>query len=119
MNLSKKGFSLIEVSLAIAILALVLSGMLGIFGQGYLYLKKTRERVVAYSLAKEALERYYDWASLPLTGATYNVSMNGVNYNVNVTVSDGPVYPSELKQLNVLLTWPAGNFTIVTLKAIY
>ena len=119
MKSNNHGFSLIEVSLALAILAMVLSGILGIFGQGYLDLKRARERVAAYSLAKEALERYYDWASLPLSGATYSVNLNGVNYNVNVTVTDGPVHPSELKQLNVSLAWPAGNFTIATLKAYY
>lgn len=119
MILTRRGFSLIEVSLSLAILAMVLSGILGIFGQGYLDLKKTKERAVAYSLAREALERYYNWASLPLTGATYSVNINGVNYNVNVAVVDGPVHPSELKQLNVLLTWPTGNFSLSTLKGIY
>jgi len=115
----RKGFTLIEISITVVILALLCSGMLGIFAQGFSYLKQSKERTIACNLAREVMERYFDWSSLSSNPPPYSVTLNNITYNVNLTISDGPVSPNELKQLDVNISWPGGTFNISTLKANY
>ena len=51
-----KAFSIIEVTIAVAILALVLGGMLAVFHQGAKASLKTRQQAIAYNLLREKLE---------------------------------------------------------------
>lgn len=120
----KKGFSLIEVSIAIVLISLIVSGTLGVFSQGFSYLKKYRERTVAYNLGREVMERYSNWGSLPANGTHSNPSpypaiLNKITYNVNLTILPDPVYPTVLKQINVVVSWGTQSYTLVALKANY
>lgn len=112
----KKGFSLIEVSIALVVLSLIVVGMLQIFSQGSLYLKRSRERTVAYNLAKEAMERYFSPNPDP---ALYSAAVNNITYNVALNISDGPVEPSRLKQIDVTVSWGNDSYRLVSLKADY
>lgn len=116
-NNRKKGFSLIEVAATVAILVLIVSGMLGIFWQGFVATKASKGRMVAYSLAREMLERNFV-SPFPST-TTDSVTLNDVTYNRTLTVSDGPVFPTQLKQLDVTVSWDTESFTLTTLKANY
>ena len=121
-----KGFSLIEVVVAIAILALLLGGVLAIFSQGFNAAKRTRNQAGAVSLARAAAEEYSSWESANRTSGTYNlgdVNLNNVTYGRTMQISDDPDFPGQLKRLDAVLSWPEGgttkNLTISTLKADY
>ena len=128
---NKKSLSLIEVGIALVLLALILTGMLRVFSQGFAQSRKTQESTSAVSLAREVLEFYYDWNELDdldgtsdgvVTNGTYNpaaFNINNVNYTFSLVVSDGPVSPTRLKQLSLTTTWVNGAITINTLKANY
>ena len=120
----KISFSLIEVGIAMAVLALVLAGMIGIFSQGFYQSKKTQEFTVAYSLAREKLEEKFAW---PVTNESTTETFNDITYTINSVVSDGPC-PSamagcppnnELDQLDVTVTWGVESITLSSFKADY
>lgn len=54
-------FTLIEVSVASAILLLVLGGAIWVFRLGSVMTKASEERVLAYNLASRQLESYFKW----------------------------------------------------------
>ena len=132
-----KGFSLIEVAVAVALLALVFGGTLAVFNQGAIASRKTQQQAAAYSLARAFLEQYSDWNSLDmldgsLDGAVTNntymnppapATSNNILYTPSLTVSDGPINPTQLKRLDITVSWIDGamarNITITTLKADY
>jgi prepilin-type N-terminal cleavage/methylation domain-containing protein len=124
MAVKKRAFSLIEISIAIVLISLIVSGTLGVFSQGFSYLKKYRERTVAYNLGREVMERYFTWP-LPADGTHsnpapyYPVTLNNVTYNVNLTISPDPVYPTAMKQISVVISWGTQSYTLVSLKANY
>lgn len=134
----EKGFTLIEVSIALVILALIVGWMLGIFWQEFNIRKQSEERTVAYSLAREVIEEYSDWGRLtaragtpPANGVYTNppapVTFNNLTYTPRLTISDGPCVSgisgcppnNELKQISVTITWGTKSFTLTTLKANY
>jgi len=111
--------------------------MLGIFSKGYWHLRKTRIHVVAYNLARGITEQYSNWTALDgldgtvddtVTNGTYEnppnpVTLNNVTYTPQLIIADGPIYPTRLKRINLVISWPEGavnrNVTIYTLKADY
>lgn len=122
------GFILIEVVTTVIILVFIVGGVMEIFRQSYVYIKKTREKTVAFNLAREVMEKYSDWDSLPANGthtnpAPYPLTVNNVVYNVEVTVSDDPVYqplyPNQLKRVNGAIYWGTDRYEFFTLKANY
>lgn len=126
-----KGFSLIEVAIALALLALFFGGMLGIFERGAIASRKTQERTVAHNLARAAFEQYASWSALDgLDGSTDGVVTNGpypltvstlnnITYTPVLTIGNGPIVSLQLKQLSLSITWASETFTISTLKADY
>ncbi|TAN62304.1 hypothetical protein EPN16_01885 [bacterium] len=134
---NKKSFSLIEVAVAIALLALVFGGALAVFSQGAVASRKTQQQAVAYSLARAFLEQHSDWNSLDIldgsldgavTNSTYAnppapAAINNILYTPSLAVSDGPINPTQLKRLDITISWMDGaiarNITIATLKANY
>ena len=121
-----KGFSLIEVVVAIAILALLLGGLLAIFSQGFKVAQRTGHQAVAVNLARAAAEEYSSWGMVNITSGVYtlgDVNLNNVTYGRTMQIFDHPDFPSQLKRLEVVISWPEGgttkNLTISTLKADY
>lgn len=113
-----------EISIALLLLTLIATGVLQFFSQGTLYLKKSREHAVACNLAQEVMERYLNWSTLPPSGVTINpdpllypASINNVTYNAALTISDGPIQPTSLKQLEVVISWGNETYRLVSLKA--
>lgn len=131
------GFSLIEVAVAIALLALVFGGTLAVFNQGAIASRKTLQQAAAYGLARAFLEQYSDWNSLDIldgsldgavTNNTYTnppapAALNNITYTPSLTVSDGPINPTQLKRLDITISWTDGviarSITIAALKADY
>ena len=119
--MKKGGFSLIEVVVAVVILTSVISVMIGIFWQGFNAGIKSQERTVAHNLAKGIMEQYSDWATLPAIG-TYPippVTLNNITYTPQLAIAAGPIYPNELKRIDVTMSWRTENYTLTTLKANY
>ncbi|MFH0790311.1 MAG: prepilin-type N-terminal cleavage/methylation domain-containing protein [Candidatus Omnitrophota bacterium] len=137
-----KGFSIVEVAIAVALLALIFSGMLEIFARGFSAMRKSNQRTIAYSLVRRIAEVYSDWNRLdtldagtpgvvtngvytddpaePAAADTLNpVTINGIVYTPNLTISNGSVYPTELKQIAVNVSFAAYTYTITTLKGNY
>lgn len=133
----KTGLSLIEVVIAIAILALISGGMLAVFDQGVVATRRTQQETAANSLARAFLEQYSNWNSLDIldgssdgivTNNTYTnppapAAINNITYIPSLTISNGPINPTELKRLVITVSWTDGatprNMTITTLKANY
>lgn len=120
----KRGFSLIEISIALVIMTLVAAGMLEAFSLGFGYLKKSQEREVIYSLAQEVMEGYFDWNTLPPNGnytnpTPYPAIINGASYDVRLNISDSPIQPAELKQIEVIVSRGTESYSLLTLKADY
>ncbi|MFA5008706.1 MAG: type II secretion system protein [Candidatus Omnitrophota bacterium] len=120
----KKGFSLIELSAVILLIAVIGSGLITIVKEGFFYIEKSRQRTVAYFLAQEVMERYFDWNALAANGtyanpSPYPVTINQKNYNVTVQISNASVYPTRLKQIDVLVETTGERFALSSLKADY
>lgn len=122
MNRRKRGFSLIEISIAVALLALILGGMLGIFWQGFNAARRSQERAVAYSLAREKLEEYSGVPLAPNGSTTedYGQIPEFPDFKRVVNVSDY-LYPGRLKRITVTVFWNSdqNSGSFVTLKADY
>jgi len=130
--MKKGGFSLIEVVMAVVILASVISVMIGIFWQGFNAGIKSQERTVAHSLAVATVEGFSGWDRLialagnPPANGTYmnppdSVTLNNIVYSWTLNISDGPMssYPNELKRIDVTVSWGTESYTLTTLKADY
>ncbi|OQX54094.1 MAG: hypothetical protein B5M48_01680 [Candidatus Omnitrophica bacterium 4484_213] len=115
-TVAKKGFSIIEVSVAIVILIFIVGGMLTIFVQGSRETGVSRQRTAAYNLATQIMERHFVF---PPSNHNGSENINGVQYDWHLDVEDAPVYPAELKQLTVGIQWGSENYTLTTFKADY
>jgi prepilin-type N-terminal cleavage/methylation domain-containing protein len=117
----RKGFSLIEIVIAVGILALIVGGMLEIFQQGFGAAKKSQDRTIAYSLAREKLEEKSSVLPWPPAGEPRALvsGFSGVEREV-VVVSPYLGY-NDLALISVTVWWDNGNQsqTFVTLKANY
>ncbi len=117
-----KGFTIIEVAVSIAVLSVILGGVLGMFWQGELSLKKSRENIAAYNLARERLEEYSNTplASNGTTTEDYNFIVDYPQFK-RVTVVSDYTYPGELKRINVTVYWNTdlSSLSFETLKADY
>lgn len=120
----KKGFSLIETAMAIALLALIIGGMLEVFRQGFAAAKKSGARTIAVNLAREKLEEY-SRVPLPSNGSPaetegYGDIVNFAEFRRTVDVSDY-IFPAELKRISVTVYWNGDQDSLVfeTLKAAF
>ena len=123
-----QGLSLIEVCVAIAILAIILVSLSGIFNQGYRFLRKTRMNNLACFLAQQQIENLtheYIFADIDSFNGTMNLSDSIHNFTGQVNISY-PVSESahsevnaNLSQINVTVSWQGQsgvqNFTLTTL----
>ena len=112
---TKRAVTLIEVTIAIALLLLILGGLTTTFSQGSRLTRRHKGRVVAYNLARAKFEEKF--ISFP-ANETSNITLNDIAYNITFNVTDGPIYPSELKRFDVIVSWDNDqrNVTIATMK---
>ena len=93
--------------IAIAVLVLILGGMTAIFSQGYLYLRKVREKSIAFALLQEKLEEESHWPPLA-SNEPYGTIAGYSDFRRQVTVSDY-VYTGQLKKVTVTVWWNNDN----------
>jgi len=105
-----KGLSLVETTICIPIVLAIVISMLIVFQQGYRVLRKIKMRTIACYLVQEKLEEKGIW---PQTNGTtsegYSVIPSFSSFRRVVTISDGPVYISDLKRVDVQVFWTGEN----------
>lgn len=125
--LSLTGFTLIDLSITIALIFVICTGMLGVFSRGYGLLRKAKQKTTAYNLAREVLETYSDWDSIPASdiSLTPYAVLNNTAYNLKLTVSSFLTYnTAELRRIDAVISWNVDavrtvSITLFTLKANY
>ena len=117
----KRGFSLIEVTAASAILFLILSGMLGIFWQGFGVAKESQSRSTAYSLAREKLEEKTAISPWPPLSETRAAVAGFAGFERELVVTWPYLGYSDLAYIKVTVWWDNGTRSqaFETLKANY
>tara|TARA_B100000315_G_C14472777_1_gene539154 strand:+ start:622 stop:987 length:366 start_codon:yes stop_codon:yes gene_type:complete len=115
----RKSIGLIEVSVAIVILAIVTAGMLNIFSQGSSYIEKTHLKTSALNLGRQKIEELAGLA-LPLVGTTsesYGDIVDFPGFRQSWSVSEH-IYPGQLREIIVTVFWANDNeqqsFTTLT-----
>jgi len=121
------GFSLMEVALATVIFAVIITSLLGIFAQGYLYSRQMRMSSTAYFLAQEKLEEClnasYVFPAFPNQTGNFGGDFAQYNYSVNFTnpIWFGAEEHDNLAEVNVTVYWPGRqgqrSFSLHTLLA--
>jgi prepilin-type N-terminal cleavage/methylation domain-containing protein len=138
----KRGLTLIEVCVTIAILSAILLSMLGIFQQGYRYLNTARDRAAAINIAVGQLEECWNWDVLKTFDSTPgvwphsgpvnrtdpanpytlpSVTLNNVTYTCGLNIDSHPYSGNYLKLITVTVSWTRGGrsfkVSLSTLKA--
>jgi type II secretory pathway pseudopilin PulG len=118
---SEKGFSLVDVVMAIALLGVMAGGILGSFRYGFLALQLVRENQRATQILLEKVEtvRLYNWDQVTKTGfipATFTdvydpqggTNSSGTTYAGTLAIANcpsGPGYFSNMRLLTITLSW--------------
>ena len=112
-KLSKNGFSLIELMVAIAILALAIFGIFHAYSVGFMGMADARDRTVATNYAREAMEDVKNMDFEKITTTTKSVSSSNIKYRVDVNVSSES---DNLKKVLTVVSWKDRNGTDKTVK---
>jgi prepilin-type N-terminal cleavage/methylation domain-containing protein len=103
----QKGFSLIEVLIAVFILGIVSVTLISVFIFGFNVVFKTRQVILATQIAQEEVElvRNLSYDDILLLGSTYNHDslselVNGAGV---LSIENGP--GDDIKKLTVSVTW--------------
>jgi hypothetical protein len=126
---TESGTTLAEVSIAIAILAVMAGGIISAFNYGFFSMQMTRENQRATQILLEKVEtiRLYTWDQVNSNGFIpaafqdiYDPSapsaQRGVTYHGTLRVTNPPFatsYSSNLRQLDISLVWTNGAGKIV------
>jgi len=111
--MNKKGLTLLEILIAALILALVLTGLVGIFVSGKKLVLHSRARMTGGELGKFFLDplenqvRADQWGNNCLSGGACNLppeTLGTITYNAAYNMSPVPVNPS-LRRVTVNITW--------------
>ncbi|MCX5708735.1 MAG: prepilin-type N-terminal cleavage/methylation domain-containing protein [Candidatus Omnitrophica bacterium] len=107
---SFRGLSLIEVCVAIAIMAIILVSLSGIFNQGYRFLRKTRMNHLACLLAQEQMENLTHEYIFPSPGSFNNVENLGDFTRQVILIcpaaqGSDPAVNATLAEISVTVSW--------------
>lgn len=103
----KRGFSLAETAVAMAILGLVLIFVLNLFPRAMLLRRTSEQRLQAQSLARSALEEQLAKPFNRLQSQDLEpVERDGVRYQLSLEVSHSPQASAEfLRRLRLVVRW--------------
>jgi prepilin-type N-terminal cleavage/methylation domain-containing protein len=112
-KLSKRGFSLIELMVAVVILALAIFGIFHAYSVGFMGMADARARTVATNYAREAMEdiKNMDFGEIVPQGSS--VTVNGITYNRQIIVQENP----NIKRVITTVTWKDRNLNTKTVEA--
>ncbi len=103
-NLS--GFSLIELMVAIAILAIAIFGIFHAYSVGFMGMADARDRTVATNYAREAMEDVKNKDFEKIVTTTKSVITSNIKYRVDVNVSSES---NNLKKVYTVVNWKDKN----------
>jgi len=116
--MDNRALSLLEILIASLILALVITGLLGIFIQGKSLSQHNRARIAAGELGKYFLEplqmqvREDNWTANCLSNNSIcdgvSETLNGITYNASFNTD--AVVNTTLRRVNVTITWNDTSF---------
>ena len=111
-RLSERGFTLVEVMLAVAIAAVALCGILATYAACFTLIRTSKTASIATSAAQGLLDEIRN-TSFPLIKSTYN----GTNFTVNnMPLNRGIVYVDdsnpELLKVTISVCWKQGNIVV-------
>jgi prepilin-type N-terminal cleavage/methylation domain-containing protein len=86
-NLNLKGFSLIELMVAVVILSMAIFGIFNAFNSGWMGMADSRDRTVATNYAQEAMEDVKNMDFEKIITTTKSVTNASKKYRVDVNVS--------------------------------
>jgi hypothetical protein len=119
---NRKSFSLIEVCISIVLIAMILAGMVNLFGQGFLASRKVKGKITAYSLLREELENKSggSWPPGSMSRAIVNATYFP-GFERQVVCTNPYAGYNELALINVTVWWDNGtkNQSVYTLRANY
>ncbi len=110
MQKKNKGFTIIEVIFALALLATGLTGVVLIMSEGQSQNSVSRKHIVAMGLAKEQMEsiRNLPYASvLPIPSTPFTAPY--VDYSSQVNVTSYGTLPGQIKDVVVIITYNTGK----------
>jgi type II secretion system protein I len=105
---SEKGFTLIEVMVALVVLALITMPLLRMFTQSVSSTVKMGNKTTAISLAKSLVEE----ARLDLASVSGHKVIEGKNFNYTVVVE----VENQLHKIIATVEWDDEEYSIVTYK---
>ena len=105
-NLNHNGFSLIELMIAITILAMAIFGIFHAYSVGFLGMTDARERTVATNYAREAMEDVKNMDFGKITTTTKSVISSSTKYRVDVNES---LESPNLKKVYTIVSWKDRN----------
>ncbi len=114
-KLSQNGFSLIELMIAVTILALAIFGIFHAYSVGFLGMADARDRTVATNYAREAMEDVKNMDFEKIVTTTKSVITSNIKYRVDVNVSLENENPN-LKKVFTVVSWKDRNGVGKTVK---
>ena len=111
-NLNLKGFSLIELMVAVAILAMAIFGIFQAYSAGFMGMVDARNVTVASNYARERMEEIKNksFGDITVTGdptANPPVDIPGTKFKRKVTVANE--VEDELKKVTTVISWDDRN----------
>jgi len=101
-KLSKKGFSLIELMVAVVILAIAVLGIFLAFSSGWMGMANARDRTVATNYAREAMENVKNMDFEKIITTTKSVTNASKKYRIDVNVL---LEAPNLKKVLTVVSW--------------
>ncbi|MBA7495631.1 hypothetical protein ES702_06220 [subsurface metagenome] len=109
-KLYQKGFSLIELMVAVTILALAIFGIFHAYSVGFMGMSDARDRTVATNYAREKMEEIKNKSFGDIIGdppADSPADIPGTKFKRKVTVADEVT--DELKKVTTVISWDDRN----------
>jgi prepilin-type N-terminal cleavage/methylation domain-containing protein len=113
-KLSKKGFSLIELMVAIAILAMAIFGIFHAYSVGFMGMADARDRTVASNYMREAMENVKNTDFDKIKQTYKSVTNANKEYKIYVTFS---TETDNLKEIFTIVEWKDRNGIKKTVKS--
>ena len=105
-KLSQKGFSLIELMVAVVILALAIFGIFHAYSAGFMGMADARDRTVATNYMREAMEDVKNMDFEKITTTTKSVINANKKYRIDVNFS---IESANLKKISTMVSWDDRN----------
>ena len=112
-KLSHKGFSLIELMVAAAILAFIVFAIFQAYSTGFMGMADARDRTVATNYAQEAMEDIKNMDFEKITTTTKSVINANRKYRVDVNVL---IESENLKKVSTVVSWKDRNGITKTIE---